>query len=168
MLPSVLKNMNLFNEGQSYLGVVEEVTRPDLERIMEPWRGGGLNGPVDLDMGQSTPVMTWKPGGLVAQPLRQYGVTRINGVMLRFAGAYQNDETGQVDALEITVRGRHKKIGLGSAKAGEKDSMEVETTCTFYQLVINGEEIVYIDLLNAIERVNGVDLLAEQRAAIGA
>ena len=38
------------------------------------------------------------------------GIARHDGVMLRFAGAYQRDDTGQVDAVEVVVRGRHEEI----------------------------------------------------------
>ena len=44
-LPRKLKNLNLFNEGNSYVGVVKSVTLPPLARKMEAYRGGGMNGP---------------------------------------------------------------------------------------------------------------------------
>lgn len=41
-LPRVLKNYNLFNDGESYMGQVEEVTLPKLARKTEDYRGAGL------------------------------------------------------------------------------------------------------------------------------
>ena len=41
-LPKKLKMMNLFNEGNSYLGQTGEVTLPKLGRKLEAWRGGGI------------------------------------------------------------------------------------------------------------------------------
>ncbi|HCF4877716.1 TPA: phage major tail tube protein, partial [Pseudomonas aeruginosa] len=45
-MPRKLKNMNLFNDGGSYQGVVKSCTLPPLARKMEAFRGGGMNGPV--------------------------------------------------------------------------------------------------------------------------
>ncbi|MFL7985020.1 phage major tail tube protein, partial [Xanthomonas vasicola] len=38
----------------------------------------------------------------------------------------------------------------------------------YYKLTINGATVIEIDLVNMTEIVNGVDLLAAQRRAIGA
>ena len=43
----------------------------------------------------------------------------------------------------------------------------ITTTCSYYKLIVDNEEIIEIDLLNFIEKVNGVDMLEKQRAAIG-
>ncbi len=50
-LPRKLKNMNLFNDGISYAGQIEEVVPPVLTRIMEEFRAGGMNAPVKTDHG---------------------------------------------------------------------------------------------------------------------
>lgn len=40
-LPKKLKHLNLFNDGNSYLGVAKAVTLPKLGRKLEAYRGGG-------------------------------------------------------------------------------------------------------------------------------
>lgn len=166
-LPKKLKNLNLFNDGLSYIGQVAEVTPPKLSRAMEGYRGGGMSGPVNIDNGQEAIEMEWKAGGLMRDVLRQYGITRHDGVQLRFAGAYQRDDSGAVDAVEIVVRGRHQEIDFGNAKAGEDTEFQVKTACSYYKLSINGATEIEIDLINMIEIVGGVDRLASQRTAIG-
>ena len=52
-LPKKLKMMNLFNEGNSYLGQTGEVTLPKLGRKLEAWRGGGMDGSIKWDAGMS-------------------------------------------------------------------------------------------------------------------
>lgn len=52
-MPRKLKNLNMFNDGNNYLGVVKSVTLPVLARKMEAYRGGGMNGPVKADLGFS-------------------------------------------------------------------------------------------------------------------
>lgn len=166
-LPRKLKNMNLFNDGLSYVGEVGEVTLPVLERTMEDWRGGGMNGPVKTDHGQEALSMEWTCGGLMDDALRQYGITTHDGVQLRFAGAYQRDDSGDVDAVEVVARGRHSKIDPGNAKPGEGTEFKVTSELSYYKLSINGEPLIEIDLINMVEIVNGQDRLASQRRAIG-
>lgn len=166
-LPRKLKNFNLFNDGNNYLGQIEEVTLPKLSRKMEDWRGGGMDGAAQADMGQENIELAWTAGGVIDTALRQYGVTSATACMLRFAGAYQRDDTGDVDAVEVVVRGRHKEIDFGSAKAGDNTQHKYTTACAYYKLSINGAVIVEIDVLNMIFNVGGQDRLADQRRALG-
>lgn len=166
-MPRKLKNLNLFNDGANYVGQVAEVTLPTLTRSMEEFRGGGMNAPVKIDMGQEAIELEWKCGGLMRDALRQYGVTRHDGVQLRFMGAYQRDDSGAVDSVEIVVRGRHEEIDFGSAKAGDDTEFTVKTAVSYYKLSINGVPEIEIDIVNMVEIVGGVDRLAGQRAAIG-
>lgn len=166
-LPRKLKNFNLFNNGNNYLGQIEEVTLPKLSRKMEEWRGGGMDGPVQIDLGQENIELAWTAGGVIATALSQYGVTTVGGCMLRFAGAYQRDDTGDVDAVEVVVRGRHKEIDFGSAKPGDHTQHKYNTACSYYKLTINGRVMIEIDVLNMLFIVDGVDRLAQQRRALG-
>jgi P2 family phage contractile tail tube protein len=168
-LPRKLKNLNLFNDANSYVGVVKSVTLPPLGRKMESYRGGGMNGPVKADLGFSDDGIQfeWKTGGLDLTALRQFGVVNASGIALRFAGAFQQDDTGDVSAVEVVMRGRHETIEMGDNQPGEDTEHSITTTCSYYKLIVDNEEIIEIDLLNFIEKVNGVDMLEKQRAAIG-
>lgn len=167
MLPAKLKNLNLHNDAQSYMGEVGEVTLPKLTAKMEAWRGGGMIGEVKIDMGLDELMMEWKIGGLVRQVLRQFGHTEVDGVLLRFSGAYQAEDGSGVQAVEIVVRGRHEEIDMGNAKAGDDTEWTVKTPCAYYKLVIDGITEIEIDLLGGIYRVGGVDRYAEIRSALG-
>jgi len=116
-LPPKLKNMNFFNEGNSYLGKVKTVTLPKLARKTEDYRGGGMNGTVKVDLGMSDDglVLESTYGGLDLLTLRQFGMEKIDGVYLRFAGAYQRDDDGEYDAVEVVVKGRHEEIDGGES-----------------------------------------------------
>lgn len=167
MLPSVLKNFMLFNDGNSYMGQVEEVKLPKLKRKMDDLRAGGMNGPVKVDLGQEGLELEFTVAGALPQIFEQYATPKADGLMLRFAGAYQRDDTCAVQAVEIVVRGRHEEIDPGDAKSGDKGKTTVKSTLTYYKLSIDGRETIEIDLLNFIEKVKGKDMLADQRKAIG-
>jgi P2 family phage contractile tail tube protein len=165
-LPRKLKSLNLFNEGLSYLGQVASVTLPKLTRKLEDWRGGGMDGTVKIDMGAEPLELEFTTGGPMRDVLRQYGLTSISGAFLRFAGAWQDDATGSVDTVEITVRGRHEEIDMGEAKPGEGGEFKVKSALTYYRLDWNGITEIEIDVLNGVFIVGGVDRMAEIRAAI--
>ncbi len=166
-LPRKLKNFNVFTDGLSWMGVIGEVTLPKLARKMEAWRGGGMNAEVDSDLGMEKLEAEFTYGGLVREVFNQFGITKIDGVLIRFAGAYQRDDTGDVDAVEVVMRGRYTEIDPGSSKAGDDTEFKAKASLTYYKLTINGAVVIEIDVLNMIEIVDGVDRLAEQRRAIG-
>ncbi len=166
-LPRKLKNFNLFNDGRSYLGEVTSITLPKLSRKMEEYLAAGMNGPVEVDFGNEKLELEWTAGGLLESALTQYGATSHNATVLRFAGAYQNDDTGDVTAVEITVRGRHREIDMGDAKVGEDTEHKYTTTCSYYKLVANNETLIELDFVNAIENIGGEDRLSGIRSALG-
>lgn len=167
-LPRKLKNMNMFVDGQSFLGEVATVTLPTLTRKTEEFRGGGMNAPVDVDMGMEKLELEWGGGGWMPDIIGKMGNPKISGSLIRFMGAVQRDDTGQVSAVEVVTRGRFNEIGRGESKPGEDTEQTHKTGLTFYAEYWNGVELVYIDVLNMIERFGGFDRLSEQRAAIGA
>lgn len=166
-LPSVLKNFAAFNDGVSYIGIIETIKLPKLSRKMDEFRGGGMDGPVDIDLGQEKLEIEQECAGFVVEAYKAYGCTKIAGKMIRYAGAYQRDDTGDVQAVEIVVRGRHKEIDPGDGKVGDKGKTGIKSALTYYKLTVDGKEVIEIDLLNFVFKVDGVDMLAEQRKAIG-
>lgn len=166
-LPRKLKNFNLFNDGESYIGEVTSVSLPKLSRKMEEYLAAGMNGPIEVDFGNEKLEMEWTAGGLMPGALTQYGATSHNATILRFAGAYQNDDTGEVSAVEIIVRGRHREIDMGDAKVGEDTEHKFTTTCSYYKLVVNNETLIEMDFANLKEVIGGKDRLSNIRSAIG-
>ncbi|WDD95924.1 phage major tail tube protein [Burkholderia sp. FERM BP-3421] len=166
-MPRKLKNYMLFNDGNAYVGQVAEITLPKLSRKMEDYIAGGMTGPIKVDWGQEAIQLEWTCGGLMRGVLSQWGVTTHDGVQLRFAGAYQGEDSARPDAVEIVIRGRHSEIDLGTAKSKEDTAFKVTTQASYYKLTINGQVIHEFDFINMVETVNGVDLLGSLRKAIG-
>ncbi|MFA7597217.1 MAG: phage major tail tube protein, partial [Novosphingobium sp.] len=142
-------------------------TVPKLVRTFEDYRGGGFDAPVGIDLGGEAIEFEWKIGGMLEAVYRQFGAASINALQLRFVGSYQDDNTAQTKAVDITVRGRHQEIDPGGAKAGDDTEQTVKTRCAYYKLMIDGETIIEKDELNMLFIVNGVDILAEHRANLG-
>ncbi|WP_175879404.1 phage major tail tube protein [Burkholderia sp. BCC0097] len=166
-LPSKLKNFIVFEDGVSYVGEVPEIQLPKLTRKMEAYRGGGMNGEVDIDLGMEKLELGLTMGGFMKEMFRTWGTSKVDGVTVRFAGSYQRDDTEAVDAVEVYVRGRYKEIDPGKAKAGDNADQTGTMSLAYYRLVVNGETLIEIDFPNFIEMVGGVDRLAQQRRALG-
>ncbi|WP_421594984.1 phage major tail tube protein [Rahnella sp. PD4] len=166
-LPKKLKYLNLFNDGNSYLGTVSALTLPKLTRKLENYRGGGMNGSAPVDFGLDDDALTfeWTVGGLDEQVLQQWGA--VAAVPLRFAGSFQRDDTGDISAVEVSLRGRHKEMDFGEYKQGEDTETKITTQCTYFKLTIDGKDVIEVDTVNMVEIVNGVDRLEQHRQNIG-
>lgn len=157
----------MFNEGESYLGQVMEITLPKLTRKMEDYQGGGMNAPIKTDQGMEGLTLESTCGGIMTDTIKQFGITKHDGIKLRFAGSYQRDDGSNTSAVEIFVRGRHSTIDMGSAKQGEGSDFKLTSELSYYKLIVDGVTLIEIDIINMIEIVDGVDHLKDHRTALG-
>lgn len=162
-LPRTFKNLNLFINGLGYAGKVKEVTPPKLTLKTEEYRGGGMDAPVELDMGMEALIANWALPDYNTEMARTFGK---DGTQLVMRGAYA-DEQGQTTAVVITLTGKTKELDSGSWKPGEAAEYKGVSTCTYYKLEIDGAIIHEIDIPNMVRIIDGVDQLAAQRAALG-
>lgn len=165
-MPRKLKYMNMFIDGNNYRGQVTEVTQPKLAIKSEEYRSGGMIGAVDVDLGLEKLEAEIKMGGYMTELFRQFG-KNISDVQLRFTGAYQQDDSGEVTPIEIVMRGRFTEIDPGNSKTGDDTEQTFKASLTYYKLIENSRDVVEIDMLNMIYIVDGDDKLADHRAAIG-
>ena len=166
-LPRKIKNFATFVDGISYLGEMPEVALPKLARKMDDYRSGGMNAPVKADFGMEGMEAELTAAGYMKDLFTKWGALRHDAVLLRFAGALQSDDSEGVDTLEVVMRGRFTEIDPGKAKAGDKTEIKLKAALSYYKLSINGQAKLEIDAVNFIEVVNGIDRLAQVRAALG-
>lgn len=166
-LPRKLKDMNVFQDGQSFLGECKSLVRPKLVLQTEDYRAGGLGGPVKLDLGIQALEAEHTYGGVIPAIQRSFGAARLDSVQLRFAGAYQREDTGRYDEVQIVMGGRHEELDAGTDAVGEDGEFKVKTAVVYYKETVNGEVILEVDILGRVLRVGGVDRWAEARSIIG-
>ncbi|NBI43901.1 phage major tail tube protein [[Haemophilus] felis] len=165
-LPRKLKLMNLMVDGNKYLGEVTEVTQPKLAMKVEEYRAGGMLGGVDINLGLEKLEAEFKMGGYMVELIKKFGGS-INGVPLRFLGAYQQDDTEEVTSVELVMQGRFTEIDSGNSKSGDDTEQTFKVPLTYYKIIVNGQDVLEVDVLNTVFVVDGVDKLAEHRTAIG-
>lgn len=168
-LPRKLKHLNVFADGSSYLGQVEEYTPAKLAKKFEKYRGGGMLGAADMDMGYDDDALATEAvfGGYVAELMKKHSADKHDAVQLRFAGSFQRDDTGEIQAVEIITRGRIKEIDRGNYKSGDNSTTKFAFTNTYYRETVDGVDVVEIDLVNMVEKIDGVDKAADHRKALG-
>ena len=168
MLPSKLKNFNVFSEAVPYLGVAKQVELPKITMASEEYRGAGMIAPLDIDLGLEKLEMTVTYGGIIPAIMRQMGEPRIDGLQLRYVGAYQSDSTGAPAVGELVTRGRIMEMDPGSAEAGADTEWKVQQTLAYLKWSVNGTEVIAIDVMSGMYRVGGVDRMIGIRTALGA
>lgn len=166
-LPRKLKNMNAFVDGESYLGQIAEFEEPPLSIATEEYRGGGMIGPVMIDLGLQAMEAKMKMGGHTASLIRKFGTTQVDGVRVRLVGAYQADDGSAAQSVECYIGGRFSEIGLGTAKPGDDTEHEYTVPLAYYRRVVNGRTEVEIDMVAGRFIVDGVDRYAEIMDIIG-
>jgi uncharacterized protein len=168
MIPASLKNFNVIFDGTPLTGLAEEVVLPKLTRKMDDYQGGGMLGPVSLDMGLDAMALEITFAEFQAIVLKSWGVLDVSGINVRFMGAaYAEDSQHTVQAIEVSVRGRLKEIDKGTAKRGDRSKMKTTMPLTYFKYSVNGEPYIEIDLIAGTEIVGGVDRAAAVRSALG-
>lgn len=167
MLPRKVLNWNFFIEGAGYQGRAEEVVLPKLTRKTEEYRAGGMNAPVELDMGMEKLEMEFTLCEYTDAVMRLFGHPSASGVQFRLVAAAFPDDGTSTDSIEISVRGRLREVDQGTLKAGDKATMKVMVAVAYYKYTLNGDVITEIDVANFIENIGGVDRLAQQRQSLG-
>jgi hypothetical protein len=165
-IPKKLKNLTAHVDGVNYIGQVTEFEEPGMALATEEYRGGGMIGPVMIDLGLQAMQATLKMGGHVAALIRKFGTTQVDGVRVRLTGAYQRDDTGEVETVECFIGGRFSEISTGTAKPGDDTEHEYTVPLSYYRRVVNGRAEVEIDMIAGTFIVDGVDRYGEIMAAL--
>jgi P2 family phage contractile tail tube protein len=164
-MPKILKNFNLFVDGRGYAGRAEEVSPPKLTIKTEELRAGGMDAPAAIDMGMDKLEAGFSLVEYDPELLKQFGLVSGNGVQLTLRGALVDDTTAT--PMVIGLRGMFTEVDMGKFKAGDKATMQCNVACRYYSLEIDGRKLIEIDVDNMTRVIDGVDKLAEIRAALG-
>lgn len=162
----VLKNMNLFVDGFGHAGQVTEYNPPDLTLTTEDFRAGGMDAPVPIEMGMEPLETSFVLIQYSALVLARWGVKQGSSVPLTIRGALESFD-GSVKPVIHRMRGKITSLQRGTWAPAQQPALTATLRPVFYEEMHDGVEIYRIDLENMVRRVNGVDTLADTRAALG-
>ncbi len=162
----VRKNFNLFVDGIGYAGLVEEVNPPKLTLKTEDFRGGGMNGTIKLSMGMEAMESDFSLISYDRNLLSLFGVVEGQDSSFILREVLESFD-GTTTAIAHTMRGKVTAIDPGTSKAGDKPTLKLTLTPSYYKIQHGATVVQEIDVVNMVHLVNGVDQMAAQRAALG-
>jgi P2 family phage contractile tail tube protein len=166
MVPQTLFNTNLFIDGVNFAGDVPSLTLPKLTVKTEEYRGGGMDAAIEMDQGLEKLEAAFSTKGIRRDAMRFFGLadlTAFNGV---FRGAYKAQK-GKATPVVATLRGALKEVDPGEWKPGGEAEYKFAVAVSYYKLEVEGRVMFEIDPLNSVRVIDGVDQLADVRAALG-
>ncbi|ENN91153.1 phage major tail tube protein [Bartonella bovis] len=162
-LPRALKHFNIYVDGIPYQEKCESVTLPNLNFVVESFRAGGMDFPVDIEMGMEQLTLSMTIADCSPELLGLLGKPNID-ICLR--GSVQA-QGAPAEKIAISMRGFCKGYEPGQWQPGTKAVTTINYTLNYFKYVQNGVEVVEIDGFNMVRKFNGVDQLAEHRENLG-
>lgn len=162
----VRKNFNAFVDGRGLAGQIDEFNAPELTLQTEEFRAGGMDAAIDITMGMEKLVCDFSLKAYDRNVLALFGVVEGSTVPVTLREALESFD-GTVTPVVHTMRGKITKLTPGTSKPGEVPLLKADLSLTYYKLQ-HGDVVVHeIDVENMVRIVNGVDSLADIRAALG-
>lgn len=163
-LPRLLKMQKVYRANKSYLGTLKTLTLPDWESETEDFQLP--IGKFAMDTGLKQLVIKMKIAGdenLLRPAFMNPSLTQEG---LYWVASYQKQNGGTATA-EISAQGTCKKMGRGDQEVNKISEAEYEFHPTIYWEKEDGIETIYIDYLNNVLRIDGVDIMEQHRANVG-
>lgn len=164
---AILQDFTLWLAGVGKIGTCATVQLPEVNMQMEDFRGGGMDGTVELPMGIEKmecsfdlinwDVDTWKHIG--------YGASAMD-VNLLFRG-YTLTAAGAENSVEVTITGGIKSVKNDGIESGKKSKQSVKMSVRKYTHVVAGETIVDIDIFNKVFKLGSSDKSSNARSILG-
>jgi P2 family phage contractile tail tube protein len=162
----VLKNLNLFVDGKGMAGQVQDVDPPKLAQKTEDFHGGGMAAPFKVTVGMEALEASFSLLAYDKDVLALFGLTEGSSTSLTIRGALESSD-GTVTPVCMTMRGKVTSMDPGSWKPGELPSLKCQMALNYYKLQHGRTTVTEIDVENMMCSINGKDVLAAFRSALG-
>ena len=166
MIPQVLYDTNLFMGGISFSGDVPSVTLPKITVKTDSFRGGGMGGEIEMDMGLEKLEASFVTTGVRREAMKYFGLADQTACNAVFRGAFKG-LAGKVTPVIATMRGLLKELDMGDWKPGDKAENKYAMALQYYKLEIDNRVMYEIDMVNCVRVIDGVDQMADVRNALG-
>lgn len=168
-VPEKVNDYNAYLDGDVMIGVASSVTIPAIKMKTSTVSGLGISGELDSptigqfeSMEQEIQFNTLYSSAIdMLNPLSNVNLT------LR-AAQQVYDKTGGYNfkGLRIVEMGRVKTFEPGKVEKGEAMEAKVVLELTYIMIEVDGTQLLEVDKLNGIYKVNGNDMLAEVKNLI--
>ena len=169
-LPKMIKNGTAVFDGVPMGADVENITLPKLTMKTDDYRGGGMLGPVKVDLGMEGIQVEFECAASFRKDLyANFGGSDASGVGARFIFAVQSDDDRtETDAVELSVRGRLTEVDPGSWKPDGRSKTKVVMPLTYACYRVNNQLLREVDLISGVNKgPDGIDFGANILRALG-
>ena len=170
LLRAQLINFEVFDSsGKRRLGVAD-IELPELKFLTAEISGAGVSGKLDfptLGMTDSLELsLNWRS---LNSDLIDFSMQKSTDLTLYGASQIYNHGEGKlgVEQIKISFRGISKTTALGNFKPAEGTESKNTFEILYLKIDIGGKNVLELDKINMIMKINGTDYLAETRKALG-
>lgn len=164
-----ITNAGIYLEGVSMLGRAEEIKLPDVSAMMQERKALGMIGKIELPVGfdKLEGEIKWNSlyEDVAAQMANPY-----KALQLQCRSSIETyGSQGRMEELPMVtyLTAMFKKNPMGTFKQHDPAEFASSFSATYIKQVINGREVLELDYMANIFRVNGEDVLATYRSNIG-
>lgn len=164
-----LTNANIYLDGNSLLGRAEEVNLPVIKHKMADHKALGLVGVAEFWAGidKLEAKIKWNSFYLDAMKKAANPFAASNIQVRSSLEVYGASGRLEEQPVVCYMTAMYKDFPMGNFKQHDNVELESNLSVTYCKLVINGTEVMEIDVLANIYKVDGVDMLANYRANLG-
>ena len=156
-------------DGTKMIGVAASVTLPEVNMQSSTVSGVGVSGEIDSPTIGQFESMEQEIQFNTLYSSAMDMLSPLSTVNLTFRAAQQvYDKTGGYNfkGLRVVEMGRVKSFNPGKIEKGEAMEATVTLELTYIMVEVDGVQLLEVDKLNGVYKVNGTDMLAEVNSLI--
>ena len=168
-VPERLTNFRIYNDAEDLLGTVD-IELPELKYMADEIQGAGMAGKVESPVighfDSMTTTINWRT---IEKKATQLMAMKAHLITARGAMQNYNASDGEwpVVPVRCVMRVMPKGLNLGKFEVGATTDTSNEFEVIYLKLFIADKEVIEIDKFNYVCKINGVDVLATVRQAMG-
>ena len=164
-LPSILVDINAFIKDTSFVGVCNALTLPKVVTKTVDQVLAGSAGDVERDLGKleklesEVTISDYNDAviGLVGDRASRDEVFSVRGAL---------DVGSSIKTVIVRMQGLWKSVEFNEFKPEAEATTKFAIAVEMFEIEIDGKEVIHIDKLNNVFRVNGVDRNQSIREAL--
>lgn len=164
-----LTNANIYIDGSSFLGKAEEINLPMIKHIMTEHKAVGMVGKFELFAGVDKMEAKIKWNSFYVEAMKKMAdpTTTLQLQVRSSLEVYTAQGRTEQQPVVVYMSAQPKDFPLGNFKQHDNVELESNLNVIYCKLEINGVNVMEIDVLANIYKVNSVDIMAKYRDNIG-
>lgn len=166
-IPDKVNMMNVYYDGTRFLGLSGEIPLPNLESMKETMSGPGILGEIESPTpGHFSAIELEIPfRTLNAELFDMIKPLSLIPLTIRASQQFLSSMEGiQCKQLRIVTRGIFKDFTGGTLKQASPTGSSLKLELLYYMVEMDRKQRIELDKLNAVFKINGVDVLEKARA----